>query len=92
MDVTVLVSRVVDPGPPAVVKQRAVSVPVPEGVARSDVAAALERSPGQLDLGRRPALRDRARRAAPAWHAAPVRSRSAARQEPVAALGLRLGR
>ncbi len=44
MDVTVLVSRVVDPGPPAVVKQRAVSVPVPEGVARSDVAAALERS------------------------------------------------
>ncbi len=44
MDVTVVVSRVVDPGPPAVVRQKAVNVDVPTGVNPSDVAAALRRT------------------------------------------------
>lgn len=46
MDVTVLVSRVVDPGPPAVVKQQAVCVPVPEGLRRTEVAARVQQGGG----------------------------------------------
>lgn len=44
MDVTVLVSHVVDPGPPAVVRQRAVCVPVPPEARRSEIASAVRGS------------------------------------------------
>lgn len=44
MDVTVLVSKVVDPGPPAVLRQRAVCVPVPPEVPRSEIASAVRSS------------------------------------------------
>ena len=50
MNMTVVVSRVVDPGPPAVVHQRAVSVPVPEGASRVEVAHLLHRAPTHADV------------------------------------------
>lgn len=43
MDVPVLVTRVVAPGPPPVVTSKMVTVPVPAGMTRSDVAAPLQR-------------------------------------------------
>jgi len=50
MNMTVVVSRVVDPGPPAVIHQRAVSVPVPEGASRTELAQVLHRAPAHSDV------------------------------------------
>lgn len=48
MDVPVLVTRVVDPGPPTVVTSRMITVAVPDGMTPSEVAAPLERASREL--------------------------------------------
>ena len=44
MDLTLVVSRVVDPGPPAVVEHGTVHVSVPDGVPAGEVAQVLRRA------------------------------------------------